>query len=262
MTQISKPPGNESAPDLGAAMRISGGTRIGRSHRARDVPCQDAFAVWRRADGARVAAAVADGLGSKPQSHHGSRAASDAAVASLAAEPSDRPWDETALVRAFEAARAAVQAAADGLGLAAEELATTLQVAVLDGATGQVHAGMVGDGAIVANDGEVRVLLAPATAGYANEVTPITDASWREDLQLASLPGARSVVLFTDGLTRLLLSRSRQGWQPFSPFFEAFLPQVEGATFDDGLVPRFLAGDDVDRSWDDDKGLVVVSRAP
>jgi hypothetical protein len=249
-------------------MRVSGGTRAGRGHRARGTPCQDSFAVWTSPDGGRAAAAVADGLGSKPMSQHGSRAACDAAVASLAGEPE---LDEAALVRAFEAARAAVQAAADERQVPIEELATTLQLATLDRATGRAHAGMVGDGAVVgsrgvaetdAAAGPVQVLVAPGTTGYANEVTPVTDSHWREDLQVASLDGARSVLLFTDGLTRLLLAKSRPGWLPFSPFFQAFLPKVESSSFDERLVAAFLAGDDVDRSWDDDKCLVVLALGP
>lgn len=240
-------------------MRVSAGTRAGRSHRARDGPCQDSTATWASPDGGRAAAAVADGLGSRPLSHFGSQAACDAAVASLAAEAA---WDEAALGRAFAAAHAAVQAAAAERGLAAEELATTLQVATLDG--GQAWAGMVGDGAIVAGpaSGEARVLLAPAEGGYANEVFPLTEPGWQGHLRTASLPEARSVLLFTDGLTRLLLAKSRQGWQPFPPFFEAFLPRLAEPGFDAGLVPAFLAGDAVDRSWDDDKGLVVVAHEP
>lgn len=242
-------------------MRVSAGTRAGRSHRARNGPCQDSFAVWASPDGGRAAAAVADGLGSRPLSHFGSQAACDAAVASLAAEPADA-WDEAALGRAFAAAHAAVQAAAAQRGLPAEELATTLQVATLDGR--QVLAGMVGDGAIVAGTaaGEARVLVAPADGGYANEVFPLTEPGWQDHLRTAFLPDARTVLLFTDGLTRLLLAKSRQGWQPFSPFFEAFLPQVGGGSFDDRLVSTFLDGDAVDRSWDDDKGLVVLAHDP
>jgi hypothetical protein len=252
-------------------MRISSGTRAGRGHRRRDVPCQDSVAVWESPDGGRAAAAVADGLGSKPLSHHGSKAACEAAVASLAAEPAGS-WDEAALVRAFEAARVAVQAAADGRQVTLQDLATTLQVATLDRADGRVLAGMVGDGAIVAHvagqggaaehGDAVRVLLAPAEGGYANEVTPVTDPLWRDDLRLGQADGARSVLLFTDGLTRLLLARSRAGWQPFSPFFQAFLPQLAAAGFDDSLVAAFLGGDAVDRSWDDDKGLVAVALDP
>jgi hypothetical protein len=240
-------------------MRVSAGTRAGRSHRVRDGPCQDSFAAWESPDGARAAAAVADGLGSRPLSHFGSQAACDAAVASLAAEPA---WDEAALGRAFAAAHAAVQAAAAERGLAVEELATTLQVATLGGE--RALAGMVGDGAVVAGlaSGEARVLLAPAEGGYANEVFPLTSPGWQDQLRTAVLFEARSVLLFTDGLTRLLLAKSRQGWQPFSPFFEAFLPRLAEPAFDDRLVATFLGGDAVDRSWDDDKGLVVLAHEP
>jgi hypothetical protein len=240
-------------------MRVSAGTRAGRSHRARDGPCQDSTATWASPHGGRAAAAVADGLGSRPLSHLGSQAACDAAVASLAAEPA---WDEAAVRRAFAAAHAAVQAAAAECGLDADDLATTLQVATLDG--GAAWAGMVGDGAVVAQGaaGDVRVLLAAAEGGYANEVSPLTQPGWQDHLRTAFLPEARAVLLFTDGLTRLLLAKSRQGWQPFAPFFQAFLPQVAAPAFEPRLVPDFLGGDAVDRSWDDDKGLVVLAREP
>lgn len=288
-----------------AGIRVSGGTRAGRSHRRRDVPCQDSFAVWRQPDGARAAAAVADGLGSRPLSQFGSQAATQAAVDHLAQEPT---WDEAALVRAFAAARAAVQAASDERGVPIVDLATTLQVATLDG--GRVQAGMVGDGAIVcagraaghpipaagtppgddpsapseavrgqgqagdpasgsASDPALRgdtgsgvtVLLAPAESGYANEVFPLTDPDWQDHLRLAQGDG-RVVLLFTDGLTRLLLAKSKQGWQPFPPFFHAFLPRLAAPKFDGELVAGFLQGDSVDSSWDDDKCLVAMSHAP
>lgn len=239
-------------------MRVSGARRAGRSHRRSDVPCQDAFAVHRDAlAGGRAAAAVADGLGSRPLSHFGSQAACDAAVASLAGEPE---WDRPALERAFKAARAAVQAVAAERGLEPDELATTLQVATFAG--GRATAAMVGDGAIVAvgSEGGPTVLLPPREAEYANVVVPITHASWREDFRYAEREGVEAVLLFSDGLTRLLLARSRDGWRPFDPFFEAFLPQLRAAAFDEAVVQKFLASDAVDRSWDDDKVLVALAQ--
>lgn len=274
------------------SMWISAGKRPGRHHRQNGIPCQDAFAVHSDPERGRAAAAVGDGLGSKPLSHFGSQAACDAAVASLQAEAA---WDRDALVRAFQAAHDAVAAAAAQRGLEPHELATTLQVALLDGS--HALAGMVGDGAVVAagpdvgpDAGVVRVaatdgtlanaaggasaatttaaaasnptlLVAPATSGYANEVAPLTSSTWQESLQVAERDGVDSVLLFTDGLTRLLLGRSKAGWAPFAPFFDAFLPRLGGSTADPNLAERFLAGDDVDRSWDDDKCLVVLHGA-
>lgn len=256
-----------SPPSLGP-LRVWAGKREGRGHRQFGVPCQDAFAVHEEgagAPGGRVAAAVADGLGSKPLSHFGSQAACDAAVASLAAEPI---WDAPALTRAFQAAFDAVAAAAAERGSPPHELATTLQLATLQGGT--VRAGMVGDGAIVAADadGLPSLLLAPAPSRYANEVVPLTEPTWRDHLRLAEATGARSVLLFTDGLTRLLLARSRAMWAPFAPFFASFLPRTFAAASaaadnaDAGLVTEFLGDDAVDRSWDDDKCLVVIAHGP
>lgn len=216
---------------------------------------------------------MADGLGSCPLSDAGSRAAVDAAVAALAAESA---WDEAAVVRAFEAARAAVEAEAARRGAPAEQLSTTLQLAALDG--GRLLAGMVGDGAVVAHvepappapagveqaavetavESPLRIVLAPAESRYANEVVPVTSAAWRESLRVASVDGVRSVLVFTDGFTRLLLTRSRDGWSPFAPFFDSFLPRLAGGPPAEA-VDSLVGSDEVDRAWDDDKCLVVMA---
>lgn len=234
-------------------LRVSAGRRAGRGHRQRDEPCQDAFAVHVDPDGARAVAAVADGLGSRRLSQVGSQAACDAAVASLQAEPT---WDRDAMLRAVAAAARAVDDAAAAQGLAANDLATTLQVAAV--ADGRLVAAMIGDGAIVCGD-PAAVVLAPPTAGYANEVYPLTQPGWEEHVQVAERDCAGPVLLFSDGLTRLLLARDRSGWTPFAPFFEAFLHRL--ATDGEGVVQAFLDGDQVDKSWDDDKCLAVIHRA-
>jgi hypothetical protein len=236
-------------------MRASGGRRAGRNHRKHDVPCQDAFA-WRRShQGTRIAAAVADGLGSRRLSHLGSQAACQAAVYRLEVEP---VWDEAAVVRAFEAARAGIRFLAAQHAVAEQDLATTLQVVGLDGGT--AVGGIVGDGAIVVCTPEVSVLLPPEEAEYANEVVPVTHTKWRSHLRVAQAEEAACALAFTDGLTRLLLARSEDRWAPFAPFFDAFLPKVWASDFDEGLVDRFLAADNVDSSWDDDKCMVVIGR--
>jgi hypothetical protein len=275
-------------PAPAAALRVSAARRSGRGHVRLGAPCQDAFAVHENPQAGRVAAAVADGLGSKPLSHLGSQAACDAAVASLAAEPASPAWGRDALLRALAAGRSAVAARAAAEGLAPGDLATTLQLAVLQ--DGRALAAMVGDGAVVgaAGDGAggPQVLLAPALGGYANEVVPLTAEGWQEHVRFAEADGMDAVLLFTDGLTRLLLARARgdpepaessaavsggeraaapspaPAWAPFAPFFDAFLPRVRGAAFDPRLAERFLQDPAVDRSWDDDKCLVVIAHGP
>jgi hypothetical protein len=251
--QVGDPPASQPAQRL----RVLAGKRTGRGHRARGEPCQDAFAAHADPVGARAVVAVADGLGSRPLSQFGSQAACDAAVASLMAEA---VWDEAALRRAFAAAWHAVQEAAAERGVAPLDLATTLQVAAV--ADGRLVAGMVGDGAIVCGE-PAEVVLAAPTAGYANEVMPLT-ADWAQHIQVAERVGVGAeaptpVLVFTDGLTRLLLVRTRAGWTPFAPFFDAFIPRLAEAG--DGVVQEFLDGDQVDRSWDDDKCLAVIHRA-
>jgi hypothetical protein len=138
---------------------------------------------------------------------------------------------------------------------------------------------MVGDGAVVAQAIQVdeasasaavglgqvtetvRIVLAPARSGYANEVVPVTSPGWRASLELATVDGVRSALVFSDGLTRLLLSRSRDGWSPFSPFFDSFLPRLADAP-PAQAVEALVGGDEVDRAWDDDKCLVVLAHGP
>lgn len=234
-------------------MLVSTGRRAGRSHRDRQIPCQDAYAVHQAMDGSQVASAVADGLGSRPLSHEGSEAAAKAAAASLGAS---RRWGPAAVHRAFRAARTAIERRARELGASPHDLATTLQVVGLSSTN--VIAGIVGDGAVLCGGTEPRILLGPEDSEYANQVVPITDPNWRDHLRIATTTDASQVYLFTDGLTRLLLARQARTWTPYEPFFQAFQPKLKPKTFTEELVPRFLDTDAVDAAWDDDKCLVVM----
>lgn len=237
-------------------MQVSAARRPGRGHRRADKPCQDAFASFPVPERDAVVFAVADGLGSCPLSHIGSDVASRAAVERLAAEPR---WDVRAMLRTFRAARRALRLEAAARGVPVRELATTLQVGVL--APGTAIAAMVGDGAMVAggpNGTGEHVLVAPAPGGYANEVVPVTSRWWRLHFQYAEHDGARWMLGFTDGLTRLLLSQADGAWSPYRPFWDAFLPKLEARPFEEALAQRFLSGENVDASWDDDKCLVAV----
>lgn len=236
-------------------MRVAGGRRAGRSHRRHDLPCQDAYASWQDPDGARAVAAVADGLGSRELSHIGSRAACQTAVLRLSRES---VWDEAAVRRAFGAARDGIAFAAAQHHVKPADMAATLQLAGLEDA--RAVGGIVGDGAVLTCDDSVDVLLPPEESEYANEVVPVTHDKWEAHFRYAQTESADVAFVFTDGLTRLLLTRSPDGWRPFQPFFDAFLPKVRNDPFDVELVDRFLASDNVDTSWDDDKCLVVVGR--
>ena len=233
-------------------MQVSAARRPGRGHRRVGQPCQDAFASRHVPERGAVVFAVADGLGSCPLSHIGSEVAVRAAVERMAAEAR---WDVRAMLRTFRAARRAVRLEAATRGVPVRQLSTTLQVGVLspDGAV----AGMVGDGAMVAGGSAHDVMLAPAAAGYANEVAPLTARWWRLHFQYAERPDARWMTGFTDGLTRLLLARAGGAWTPYQPFWDVFVPKLAARPLD-GLVERLLAADNVDSSWDDDKCLVAV----
>jgi hypothetical protein len=236
-------------------MPVSAATRPGRGHRRVHQPCQDAFAARELPGQGTIVFAVADGLGSQPLSHVGANVATRAAVDRLVAEGR---WDVRAMLGAFRSARRALRMEAAHRGVRVRELSTTLQVGVL-GPHGAVAA-MVGDGAMVAGGSGEHVLLAPEPGGYANEVVPLTASLWRLHFHYAEHPDARWMLGFTDGLTRLLLARADGAWRPYRPFWDAFVPKLTSQPFEDGLAQRFLSGDHVDASWDDDKCLVAVVR--
>jgi hypothetical protein len=217
------------------------------------VPCQDAFAVHLVDGQSRAAAAVADGLGSRPLSHLGSEAAATAAASSLG---TSKRWGPGAVHRAFRAARGAIEKRAKELGVAPDELATTLQVVGIS--RDEVVAGIVGDGAVLCVGAEPKILLAPEDSEYANHVAPVTLSSWEDHLRYASSPATERVFLFTDGLTRLLLTRVGGRWEPYQPFFQAVAPQGGARRLDPQLATRLLESERVDRAWDDDKCLVVM----
>lgn len=177
------------------------------------------------------------------------------AVLRLRREP---VWDEPAVRRAFEAARDGIAFAAAQHHVGPADMAATLQIAALE--ADRVVGGIVGDGAVVASGDAVQVLLPPEESEYANEVVPVTHGKWQRHFRYAEVDGVDAALVFTDGLTRLLLTRSGDAWAPFAPFFEAFLPKVRGDDFDEDVVQRFLDSENVDASWDDDKCLVVVAR--
>lgn len=236
-------------------MPVSLGRRAGRTHRERRVACQDAYAARETPDG-RIVAAVADGLGSCRLSEHGSQAAVDAAVASLAA---CRSWTPRALHRAFRVARSALARRAQELGAPIHELATTLHLVGL--APQGIVAASIGDGAILAADPTPRILLPPEDSEYANHVVPITHEDWEDHLRIAVASHPGTTFLLTDGLTRLLLVRRKGHWTPYAPFFDAVLPPLQDGGLDPNLVPRLLAKDRLDQAWDDDKCLVVMRLA-
>src|SRR5438270_66790 len=149
----------------GAGPVVLAATRVGGSHEAVGVPCQDAYA-WAEAGGGVLVIAVADGLGTAPRSDEGAAIAVEAAV------------------NGALAARAALEAHAEECAVALSDLASTLVfVAVKEGT---VCVAQVGDGAVVAEVAEGLALVSgPDHGEYVNEVVPLTAGSWLEGFRVS-----------------------------------------------------------------------------
>ncbi len=247
--------------------RTAGVSVAGTSHLRTGTPCQDAHRIAHLPGGVLIAA-VADGAGSAPLADVGSacavRAAVDAAMARLGAGLPAAEEDWHALLReAFEAARAALAAAAAARGRPVTELATTLLLAVAT--PDLVAAAQVGDGAVVGRlaDDSFRAVTRPPAQEYVNETTFLTSANPFGQASFAVLrEPLTGLALFSDGLQMLAL-KMPEG-TPHAPFFTPllrFVAEVKDPNATEGQLRRFLQSPRVTDRADDDLTLVLAVRA-
>jgi hypothetical protein len=245
-----------------AAWRVLAASVRGTSHARTNLPCQDAHA-WRRLPGGALAIAVADGAGTAQHAEAGARAAAQAAVDSLVSSaPAVEDGDWTAaLDHAIASALVAVEDEAKKREVEVRELNTTLIACVL--MADSVTAAQVGDGAVIASDGEeMRALTAPVSGEFANETVFITSPGALEGAQRAAWKGsARHLAVFTDGLQGLALKHPAR--TPHEPFFAplfAFAAEAADPRDGEAQLAEFLAGPRVTARSDDDLTLVLVTR--
>jgi hypothetical protein len=228
--------------------RVLGGSHIGASHSTTGAPCQDSHGWF--ADTDLVVLAVADGAGSRPHSHLGSKAAVESVLTWVS--ESDDP--SGLLADAFEKAREAVADAASEVGLTTTELATTLAVAVISSEV--VTICQIGDSIPILRDtsGTHHVCRAPRHE-YANEVVFLTAPDALENLQKVVLDGAIEMVsLSTDGLRYKILDVA--SGDPYSPFFDDLFTYAKADDSTSEGIVRFLGR--VDDQTGDDKTLIVA----
>ncbi len=278
---------------VGASVRGTGHERAGQS-------CQD-FASWEAFPDGTLGIAVADGAGSAALGQLGAELVVRAALQTVrqcgglsAPDSTDRselavrPGENAAvaqtsqdagsqdslcqdaaeacrslLVRAFHAAREALEEEASRRGVPLRDLATTL-IVVLAGQT-QVGVAQVGDGAVVVatQPGELRALSLPAQGEYLNETVFLVSRDWTSRLQLSVWRGqAAGLAVFSDGLQMLAL-RMPAGI-PHAPFFDPlfrFLAAAADQTEATAELERFLGSAGVRQRTDDDLTLVLAAPA-
>jgi hypothetical protein len=239
---------------VAAAWRLLGGSVPGSLHRRQGRGCDDAFG-WH-VDDAVVVAVTADGAGSRPgTSAFGAFTAVQAVLAAAR--------DDPAVEHLFRAALSGVEAAADGLGVDPDLLATTLSVAVVAGA--QVAIGQVGDGiAVHGAGGAVEAVAIAEHSEHVNETVFLTSPGALTDhlrTFSTSADGVDALALTTDGLRYQVLD-DVQACRPFAPFFQAAWAYARRADAEPDAITAFLdeiSGDEGDQSGDD-KTLVLAVR--
>lgn len=199
MAREPRPSASRAAATRRTGAVAFGSSVAGPAHEAAGVPNQDAW-ISSTAAGWRVVA-VADGMGSRPNAAEGSRAACTAAVEAV------RAWRRTpaapldvlvALVHLLWRARVAPREPST--------CATTCLFAAL-GPDGSGAAAQLGDGLVLVRDEEgLRALRDRPPGDFVNEtdalgITKQTSA-WTTRV---FAPGARSIVLCTDGVADDLL---------------------------------------------------------
>jgi hypothetical protein len=236
----------------------------GTSHRARNVPCQDAFRF--RTFGSTeewLVIAAADGAGSASCSETGATLACDEFVRRVEAIEPDKLFSRDGMAALFAEVRSALLAEAERLNVRPRELACTALLAFV-GPSSAAFA-QLGDGAVVFGHGQdYRVAFWPEPAEYANATDFLTEDSFGDLIQFETVSDSIvEVAALTDGLQRLALDFSARTAYP--RFFRPLFNQLRTAANPESLVEpfrSFLDSDRVNERTDDDKTLVLAVRQP
>jgi hypothetical protein len=177
-------------------VRYFGSSVRGPLHRREKRPCEDAWRAWSGDDGAAIA--VADGMGSRPNSRHGARVATRASIAAF------RQWSRQPAVSTDWLARACEVHWRFGIApYAPEDCASTCLLAGWSPAAGLLLAGL-GDGMILLRqaDGTLSRWLDRQEGQQANETIalgfPHKIGDWV--LQRADVKAPWVAVLMSDGV--------------------------------------------------------------
>jgi hypothetical protein len=129
--------------------------------------------------------------------------------------------------------------------------------------------GQIGDGVVVAGEGEALVAVTRLQRGeYANETHFLTQANALEQLDISMVEHPVSALaVMSDGLVRLALKMPEQ--EPHAPFFRPLFRVIAavaepGGALDETEAARqlsaFLGSERVNARTDDDKSLVLAVR--
>lgn len=241
---------------------------IGTSHQNNpDGVCQDSHTCrYLEGDYPLLVAIVSDGAGSASHSKYGSRCACEYVDSRVIEASPEALFTSDFALDVLQGLRRRLKDAADEVGLTLREFACTLLVAIVNGRRAAFW--QIGDGAMcfrIRGSETYQYAFWPEKGDYANVTFFVTDANAEEHLEF-DVTDSEIVELaaFSDGLERLALDFV--AGEAHAGFFNGLFPHL--GTLEPGYSARissqltdFLGSERVNRRTDDDKTLILASRA-
>jgi hypothetical protein len=240
---------------------------IGTSHqKSPEGVCQDSHAVKFLDHASAFVGVVSDGAGSASHAQIGSRLTCDFIIREAGAADPVRLFTESFARDTVEKLRAVLFEEADNEGLTIRDFACTMLVAIVSDERASFW--QVGDGAICVREtgsDQYRCVYWPEKGDYANVTFFITDVRAQEETQV-SIRNAQieEVAILSDGVERLALDFTAR--EAHTGFFGGLFPHMrhlaEGNSPELGKqIEGFLVSERVNKRTDDDKTLILASRA-
>lgn len=245
----------------------------GQSHLNQNTPCQDRLLcrTIKTVEGEILIAVVADGAGSTSEGERGAQIACEFFVKQIGNFLNS---GNAALVSSLneEFGRFWVAHFQETIGKMAREhkkdlreYATTLVGAVV-GPTGAAFY-QVGDGGAVFSasgaPGSYRFGVEPAESEYVNMTDFLTDETAAASLRYAFVEEpVEDLILFSDGIFAVAVNYLEN--KPHEPFLRPMIAPLRNGSAPDGLSEKlesFLASPGLNEKTDDDKSLILASRA-
>ena len=246
---------------------------VGTSHARTGAPCQDAGCcrLVKAHDGRDILlAAVADGAGSAKRSEAGAAIAVDMFLEefgeAVATDPHLHGLDQEFVIDWLDSARDCISARAAAEGLEPRDFACTFLAAVVG--PSDFVCFQIGDGAIVVSDQEIGAyscVFWPQHGEFANTTNFITQDRVEEVLMFErSERVIQEIALFSDGIERLVLDLSAKSvhapsLQPIFGWLAGTEPAAPNGPA--AALVAYLGSEHVNRRTDDDKTLVMATRA-
>lgn len=248
--------------------RYAAASVIGTSHQTSpDGICQDAHGCAFHENSGAFIGVVSDGAGSASHSQIGARLTCDFILKRLVEVPTDILFTQSCAADIVERLRAELHQVADDAGLTIRDYACTLLVAIV--APEKATFWQIGDGAIcfrMESEDEFRFAFWPEKGDYANVTFFVTDQQAQSRLEFESDHICiADIAILSDGLERLALDFSSV--TVHTAFFRGLFPSVRGLENHGHSVElseqmsRFLGSERVNKRTDDDKTLILASRA-